>query len=145
MTRLSQSISRARKSRSKPSVMSIAAAMPIRHPMDEVVLVLPVPPSVNALHDFGRGRPYRSAAYKDWIEHAGRALIAQRPGRIIGEFRAVIDLPASLKGDPDNYAKAPLDLLQAHGVISNDKLAQSVMPQRTEGQEFRVTVTRLGT
>lgn len=147
MTRLSKSISRARKSRSKPSVMSLTMVMPIRQPMDEVVLVLPAPPSKNDLRSpTGRGGGMRrTAAYRAWIETAGRLIMANRTGRVEGRYRILIEVPRSVRGDTANREEATSDLLQAMGVVSNDGLAEDVRSIRGDGPEFRVTVTRLGT
>lgn len=138
--RLAKALARKRK----PSVLSIAAAMPQRRAVDSVTLVLPVPPSVNQLWaPNGYGGMRRTALYEEWIEDAGWQLVRQHPGRVPGAYDILIEIPVFSKADPDNLSKACCDLLQGHGVINNDRLAQSVKLVRTDGTEFRVTVTRV--
>ena len=84
-------------------------------------LDLPIPPSVNALWSYGRGRVRRSDEYQAWLREAGWELKQQRPISIPSPV--ALTLKAGLPDRPrdiDNIAKAALDLLQAHGVIEND-------------------------
>ena len=137
-------LAQARARKRKPSVMSIAAAMPIRTAVDRVVLVLPVPPSKNRLHiSDGRGGRIRSPEYRGWIEDAGWRLVSQRPGRVAGPYALLIELPAFTPGDAGNRETAMSDLLQLHNVIDNDSQAQDIRVTRTDGSEFRVTITGL--
>lgn len=118
---------RRQKSKPRPSPASIAALAPHRAPVDRVWLILPTPPSVNALHTLARGRMILSDAYRAWKEEAGWRLLSQRPGRIVGQYELAIWLCAKeTKIDADNGIKAISDLLQAHGVIDNDRKAESV-------------------
>lgn len=94
----------------------------IRHPVESLSLDLPFPPSVNRLWRSARGKVFRSDRYRIWMQAAGNQLKAQRPGRIKGDFtiHIILGRPDRRLRDSDNYAKAILDLLQAHGVIEND-------------------------
>src|SRR5579872_1988539 len=91
----------------------------------EIVLDLPMPPSINRLWRMGRGRMFRSDAYVRWAEQADMTVMAARqyPKRKIGKhFTIDVKLSANSKADGDNVAaKAILDWLQSRDVISNDK------------------------
>lgn len=95
---------------------------------DSVRLDLPFPPSVNALWKRGRTGMYRSPSYMTWINAAGWELNRQRPGCIIGPYSLLIAVERrdNRRRDIDNLVKSISDLLQQHGVIENDSLAQSV-------------------
>ena len=93
-------------------------------------VTLPLPPSVNALWRFNRGRVHRSRRYLVWTEgcRLGDKSAATpqdpRPGRL--------DIRRRQTGDRrrrglDNIAtKAILDLLTAHQVISDDHFVVKV-------------------
>lgn len=135
-----------RAKKHKPSVMSIAAAAPRREPVDRVELVLPVPPSVNRLWTpNGHGGLRRTDVYNAWIEDAGWALVRQKPGRVAEGYNLLIEVPAASRADVSNLEKAASDLLERHGVVTNDKFAKDVRVIRSAGDEFRVTVTRAAT
>jgi Holliday junction resolvase RusA-like endonuclease len=84
---------------------------------------LPTPPSVNCIWRVGAGgRVYIDAKYAAWKRSAGWELAAQRPGKLpAGQPIAVTVRVGKSRKDVDNLNKALLDLLQAHGVINNDK------------------------
>lgn len=87
------------------------------------LLTIPSPPSVNALtrNVPGRGR-VKTAAYKDWIGHAGWILANQRPAPIMGRVIIVIGIErVSSTADIDNKIKAIFDLLVTHKVIKDDR------------------------
>ncbi|WP_375458868.1 RusA family crossover junction endodeoxyribonuclease [uncultured Enterovirga sp.] len=110
---------------------------------DLVVLELPEPPSVNALfanvsvarreraRRYGRSLPGRmkSQAYLTWINAAGWLIQAQRPGRISGRYEITISAGPTRK-DLANLEKALGDLMQTHGIIENDRLADRVTIER---------------
>jgi crossover junction endodeoxyribonuclease RusA len=86
-------------------------------------LVLPTPPSVNAMFRNvpGKGRA-RTKLYEDWLGHAGWRLRAQRPAKVAGPVLILVGIErTSLSADVDNRIKALFDLLVAHNVIDNDK------------------------
>ncbi|MGY2052387.1 RusA family crossover junction endodeoxyribonuclease [Methylobacterium sp. JK268] len=129
-----------RRSRQAPSGF-IALHAPLRPARDEVVVRLPVPPSVNALHAHGgRGGPRRSDAYRRWIAAAGWRLQAQRPGRVEGPYAIHLALPEASRCDLGNLEKAVSDLLQAHGVVTNDRKARDIR-LTWQAQEPEVVVT----
>lgn len=93
-----------------------------------VTLSLPFPPSVNNLWRRGRTGMYRSPSYMTWLNAAGTMLNAQKPGKIAGHYVIAIELERkdNRRRDCDNLVKAVSDLLEQHGVIENDSLADSL-------------------
>lgn len=100
-----------------------------------VTLSLPFPPSTNNLwRGAGKGL-HLSPAYKAWKEEAGWFIQQQKIGAgtpVKGNFTYHIVLAESERKarngaarDGDNFLKAPLDILQAHGLIENDNLADA--------------------
>lgn len=100
-----------------------------------VTLSLPFPVSTNNLwRGAGKGL-YLSPTYKAWKEEAGKFIQQQKIGAgtpVKGNFTYHIVLSESDRKtkngrarDGDNFLKAPLDLLQAHGLIENDSLADA--------------------
>jgi Holliday junction resolvase RusA-like endonuclease len=90
-------------------------------------LYLPRPPSANRLWGYGRGRVFKTAEYRAWIEHAGHVLNTQHPGLLSGRYKLFIQMRDGSSGiDLDNCFKPTSDLLQRMGVIENDKLARMV-------------------
>ena len=88
------------------------------------VWTLPVPTSTNKLYNDrkvpGKGRRPKTAAYRAWIEAAGKTIIAAGPRpHIVGEYLMDVSLPPGL--DLDNI-KALGDLLQSMGIVRNDNL-----------------------
>lgn len=85
-------------------------------------LVLPFPPSVHGLYRGGRWRGDISPEYKAWRDEAGLLLNRQRAPAFTGPVRVIVRLvaPDNRERDSDNYIKAILDLLVAHGVIESD-------------------------
>lgn len=114
-----------------------------------IVIDLPMPPTANNLFPTSRnGKRYCSPQYKAWKETAGKVLMVDRPGRIVG--KVVIDIAVSEKarGDCANREKATVDLLVAHGVIEGDSKAH-VRSVKTHwasdlAQGVRVTVSPVG-
>lgn len=96
--------------------------------MTQFRIDLPFPPSVNGLWRKGRAGLYSSPRYRSWKRAADNLGLAQNPlPKLKGAFRAEIWLSrAHRRGDVDNLAKAPLDILQRWGVIEDDRLAESV-------------------
>ena len=87
------------------------------------VLVLPTPPSVNALYRAVKGRSILSAAYRRWKNEAGAALLSQRPEKHPGPVHVAVAIRPKDKRrrDIDNTGfKAVLDLLTAHQIIVDD-------------------------
>lgn len=96
-----------------------------------VVLNLPKPPSVNALYrNVPKVGRVKTAAYKAWEKEAGWLLKSQRPQPVHGAYR-LLALIGPTRADIGNLEKALSDLLQAHGVIDNDKLCQGFLMERS--------------
>jgi len=95
----------------------------------EVCLIIPRPPSVNACYgnrragQKGRGR-YVTPDYRKWREAAGRAVMAagrmpRFDGAVEIEIRAT-DPEDNRTRDGDNLTKPTLDLLVSLGIIADD-------------------------
>lgn len=95
---------------------------------------LPAPISTNALFTNvpGKGRVV-SKAYAAWKREAAQLLMAQRARPIEPPYRVSLTIPAEWRGDLDNAAKAPLDALQAAGVIRDDRLVSALAIARHAG------------
>lgn len=112
-----------------------------RKPVRRVAIRIPIPPSVNELtrnrtsEEIARakaaGKPVRGRKrtdrYLTWLAGAGAMLNAQKPGRITGAYTLVLVVPRETKADLGNLEKAASDLLQAHGVIDNDRKAEWIV------------------
>ena len=98
-------------------------------------LILPVPPSVNELYSPNkRGGQRKSDKYKAWIDQAGRFyLLAKRSLKPVkGPYRMVMKVPAHMRGDVDNRAKAALDFLKNMGLTDDDRHCVSATVKRDE-------------
>lgn len=87
------------------------------------ILVLPYPPSINALYRAVKGRSILSEAYRNWIKQAGMEIMLQRPKITLGKVGITISLkaPDKRRRDLDNVGgKAVLDLLVRHSLIEGD-------------------------
>lgn len=118
-----------------------------RKPVEYVALDLPRPISANDLwRPLVGGGLIKTKQYKAWLKEAGLVLMTQRPGMVEGPYCITIRVTRSWKGDLDNAAKATSDLLQAHGVISNDRLAQRVIIERSDvpGVSVLIASTQAG-
>jgi Holliday junction resolvase RusA-like endonuclease len=91
-----------------------------------VELYLTVPPSANRMWGFGRGRVFKTDAYKSWIEAASNELNRQYPGSIVGPYKLAIQLRVGPRIDLDNCVKPVNDLMQSSGVVENDKHCRQV-------------------
>lgn len=96
-----------------------------------ITLNLPRPPSVNEIYRNvpGVGR-VKSSTYKKWIDAAGWMLKSQRPGKLEGRYKLLV-LIGPTRADIGNLEKALSDLLQSHGVVSNDNKADSILLERS--------------
>jgi len=95
-----------------------------------VTFWLSLPPSANMRLGYGRGRVYRTKRYKDWLIEAGWELTIAKLPRIRGRFAFRMDIADNAPLDADNAPKCVLDLLQAHRIIENDRLATEARPVR---------------
>lgn len=104
----------------------------------EIVLELPLPPSVNAAfanrrRGKGRGR-IKTRAYRSWIDQADRHLLMQKRGLprepILGQLRLEINVPASMRGDISNRIKLVEDFLVSRDITADDKNNWEVLIKR---------------
>jgi crossover junction endodeoxyribonuclease RusA len=99
---------------------------------------MPWPPSIHKVFKRHNGK-FMSAEYRRWRDEAGWLLKAQKPAAITGPVSVRIDLcaPDKRRRDSDNYTKAPLDLLVAHGVIEADdsRILKSITARWVESGE----------
>jgi len=98
----------------------------ITMPADLVTLTLPLPPSVNHAWQNvpGKGR-VRSPEYRRWHKLAFDELCLQKPGKIVGEFCAVINCgKINRRADIDNRIKPLLDLIKGTVIEDDSKCAR---------------------
>jgi Holliday junction resolvase RusA-like endonuclease len=106
--------------------VSSPIASKIRPAANCVELYLTVPPSANRMWGFGRGRVFKTDAYKSWIEAASNELNRQYPGSIAGPYKLAIQLRVGPRIDLDNCVKPVNDLMQSSGVVENDRHCRQV-------------------
>ena len=103
--------------------------------MTYAAFTLPAPISTNALwrptlrkRKDGSTFPSKadSGAYKAWIVEAGYHINLQKPAKIMGPYALTIQVSRACRCDLDNAAKCASDILQRHGLIENDRLAQKI-------------------
>jgi Holliday junction resolvase RusA-like endonuclease len=101
-----------------------------------ITISLPTPPSVNRIWRVGTGgRVYIDPKYNAWKRTAGWELAAQRPGKLPHGQQVAVTIrlgPMKRTKDADNCAKAVLDLLEAHGVIRNDRDVARLVIERDD-------------
>lgn len=87
-------------------------------------LVLPFPPSVNAMYANGgnkRGR-HKTAKYKAWEQEASEAINdSHRQGMLDYSLCIALKAPDKRARDLGNLEKAVSDLLVSHGVVKDDR------------------------
>ncbi len=94
----------------------------------DLVLRLPVAPSVNRLYTSRGGRAHthiKSAQYRDWLQDADNWYLTQRAKirnytPTLGPYTVDIVVPKT-RGDPDNRIKATLDYLVKRGLTPDDR------------------------
>ena len=92
-----------------------------------ILLTIPLPPSVNSYHRSvttraGFSKVLISKEGRAWKKKAMQIVAMQRPPKLDGDV--AISLTVYFKDrrrDLDNVAKPSLDLLQASGIIENDR------------------------
>jgi Holliday junction resolvase RusA-like endonuclease len=84
-------------------------------------LYLPSTPSANEMWGYGRGRVFKTAAYKKWQIDAGLILNTQHPKPVMGPYKLTIQIRDGGRMDLDNVVKPTNDLLQKMKVVRNDK------------------------
>lgn len=110
-----------------------------------IEIVLPLPPSVNALWRVAKnGRVYATAKYKVWKEAAVWEAAAQASGqKITGSYRLTLQVvaPDKRRQDLDNLLKATSDMLQSAGLIENDHLCRSLSASwQAEGPQCLIII-----
>jgi len=111
-------------------------------------VVLPVPPSANALFTTRAGSRQRikADAYRAWIAEAGWA-VARATVRLaepIKHARVEMDMPFSYRRDISNGVKAVEDLLKTHGIIVDDRWIEELVVRRVPAtQPMEVRAWRL--
>lgn len=96
--------------------------------------MLSLPPSLNNAYVNvpGVGRVL-SKEYRAWRKGAGWEIAAQRPGSVAGPYTLHIVLPKlPPNSDPDNRVKGVSDILQEHGVVTNDKHCRKITVERDD-------------
>jgi len=108
-----------------------------------VILVLPLPTSVNAMYGNRKGGRYKTAAYRDWIRRADAYLLTQKRSlmRFTGSLEVHIRLPKTTRGDTSNRIKAIEDYLVSREVTGDDRHNWRVSCERSlEGQDCEVEI-----
>lgn len=99
-------------------------------------IMLPMPPSANAIWRGTGARVVKSVEYKRWLVHAGMVIqMAKAAGEIrpfAGKYMLLLALPPTMRGDIDNRHKAVNDLLQSVGLIENDSLCECLLVMRAD-------------
>jgi Holliday junction resolvase RusA-like endonuclease len=107
--------------------------------MMTICLNLPLPPTVNGIYRYGKGRLYKAEGYKQWQTDAGWAIKEQRHRQmpVNGHFTSHIILSQERRGvsDIDNRLKALFDLLETHDLIKNDRLQDKLTVEWGEAPE----------
>lgn len=89
------------------------------------MITLPKPVGVNALYKIscrsGHAVMYKSPAALTWIEEAGYILNAQYKKKHKGDVELTLKVFYCGLYDVDSSLKIVLDLIQAHGIVDNDK------------------------
>jgi Holliday junction resolvase RusA-like endonuclease len=97
--------------------------------VERLELKLPAPVSANEMNSYGRGKFYRSASYRKWINTC-KFLAGTAPGRVNGPLYVHLIMTGG-KGwkagrDLDNIIKPTIDLLRYLGVIEEDNVKNVV-------------------
>ncbi len=106
------------------------------------VITITEPISKNRLRAWGRGRFIDSARYKTWKRSAGWELEQQRPPGVIGGYALRIVVSRDFGLDLSNAETAISDLLQAHGVIENDRLCQHLEMYWSDEPGVKIIVSK---
>lgn len=100
--------------------------------MSGVSLELTLPPSINRAYRNvqGRGR-VATDDLKNWKRNAGWEIHLARCGRVTGPYTLSILVPSTMRGDVDNRIKAISDILVAHTVTPDDRMAKRMSVERS--------------
>ena len=107
-----------------------------------MIVRLPSPPSTNRLYrNVPRKGRVKTGYYNAWLMEAGLLLNQQRKesfGKM--NVHVALTVPNDRRRDIDNYAKATLDLLTAHGIWLDDSQVQRLTIERSERPDMLVEV-----
>jgi Holliday junction resolvase RusA-like endonuclease len=111
---------------------------------EAITISVTLPPSVNSLYLLRGRKRVPSRRYSEWRHEAGWELKRQRPTPIDGPWTASIVLPADMRGDIDNRAKALLDLLVLHRIVPDDRhcTALNISKDGLRGSGYAVVTLR---
>lgn len=121
---------------------ALAAPASNKTDREPIILLLPLPPSTNALWRRVGNKTLISAPYRAWKEAAGWEAKSQLVGipQITGAFAVKIEIDPG-RGDLDNRLKAILDLCQSSGAVANDKNLAELHAYRVEREGVLVELT----
>lgn len=109
-----------------------------------MILMLPMPPSVNNLYRNIRGGGRVSTrAYREWRAEAYHAIKFAKPPYYSGRVRLTMAFgrPDERRRDVSNFVKAIEDALVHMMVIEDDSLVQSISAEWTTEHPGQVAVT----
>mgnify|MGYP000630957079 CR=1 FL=1 len=107
--------------------------------MTAATYTLPKPISVNKLRG-GRSNVI-TEAYKRWNREVGWMLKAQNARPMKPPYEVHIAIEAGCKIDVDNAPKAILDALETAGVLTNDRMVNRLVSERSDNPITTVTIT----
>ena len=94
-------------------------------------VTLPLPPSDNKLFANAKKGRIKTPEYRAWQIEAGYALNRANLPLFDHWYSLTIHLPLNMRGDAGNRNKSIPDLLQAHGIIVDDKFEWSCFRSRS--------------
>jgi len=97
------------------------------------MIVLPVPPSVNAMYrNVARVGRVKSVTYNEWLAEADSCAVQQRKTlpKVTGPYKVEIVIPRTTKGDIDNRGKAVLDWLATRLITPDDQQCEDIRIKR---------------
>lgn len=107
-------------------------------------LTLALSPTTNNLfvNVKGKGR-VPSAEYMRWTRLAKVALSKVQAQAMGGQFNALVRVPAKMRGDVDNRAKAILDILKKAQLIRDDKFCDALTVMRSHAVAPRTCIVTI--
>jgi Holliday junction resolvase RusA-like endonuclease len=122
---------------------TIASALLPHIIAEQMILILPIPPSVNALYGNRKGGRYKTALYRTWLRLADALLLTQKRSlvKFTGELEVHIRLPKRMRGDVSNRIKAVEDFLVSREVTGDDRHNWRVTIERSlDGLDCEVEI-----
>lgn len=108
-----------------------------------MIIVLPVPPSVNAAYaNVPRVGRVKTAAYKAWIRQADGYVLSQkaRIKPVSGPCEISIRVPLKMRGDVSNRIKLAEDYLVSRGITGDDRNNRKVSIERADVSECEIEI-----